>query len=100
VNEAWKIDTRVHALQSQVGATDDLRYGMSLNPHLKVRISHGLYDLVTPYFATERIARLLKLDPSRQAQLSLKHYGGGHMFYTWKQSRQDFTRDIEELFGK
>jgi len=32
VNEAWKIDTRKHALESQCGSVDELRYGMSLNP--------------------------------------------------------------------
>jgi carboxypeptidase C (cathepsin A) len=99
VNEAWKIDTRKHALDSQVGATDDLRYGMSLNPDMKVWISHGVYDLVTPWFATERISRLMKLDAERRRMLTVKHYLGGHMFYTWKESRQEFFSDMKKLYG-
>lgn len=33
VNRLWKVDLDRHALESQVGATDDLRYGMAINPH-------------------------------------------------------------------
>ncbi|MCK7481006.1 MAG: patatin-like phospholipase family protein [Candidatus Moduliflexus flocculans] len=55
MNENWKIDTRKHAFESQVGATDDLRYGMSVNPHMKVYLTHGVFDLVTPFFTAERI---------------------------------------------
>jgi carboxypeptidase C (cathepsin A) len=99
VNKNWKIDTRKHALESQVGATDDLRYGMSVNPHMKVVISHGVYDLVTPFFSTDRIASLMKLDGERRAALTVKHYDGGHMFYTWKESRIGFFGDARALYG-
>jgi len=100
VNEGWKIDTRKHALDSQVGATDDLRYGMSINPDMKVCICHGRFDLVTPYFATERIARLMKLDAERRAKLALRHYDGGHMFYTWRESRIGFFKDMRAFYGE
>jgi len=99
VNEAWKVDTRKHALESQVGATDDLRYGMSLNPDMKVCISHGLFDLVTPFFASERIARLMKLDEARRGKLTLRHYDGGHMFYTWNASRIRLFEDMQAFYG-
>jgi carboxypeptidase C (cathepsin A) len=100
VNTNWKVDTRSHALDSQVGATDDLRYGMSLNPDMKVWISHGVYDLVTPWFATDRISRLMKLDEERRSRLTVKHYLGGHMFYTWKESRMAFFEDMRGMYGK
>jgi len=99
-NEAWKIDTRRHALETQVGATDDLRYGMSVNPHMKVWLSHGLFDLVTPFFSAERIGNLMKLDAARRAMLTVKHYDGGHMFYTWAESRGAFSRDMEAFYAK
>lgn len=98
VNESWKDDTKKHVLEAQIGATDDLRYGMSLNPDMKVWISHGVYDLVTPFYATERIARLMKLDPERRKMLTIKHYPGGHMFYMWKESRRAFFEDMRRLY--
>ena len=99
VNKAWKVDTRNHALESQVGATDDLRYGMSLNPDMKVYITHGYYDLVTPFFAADRISNLMKLSQEAAEKLTVRHYPGGHMFYTWDESRKGFFADIREFYG-
>jgi len=100
VNSAWKIDFKRHALESQLGGTDDLRYGMGLNPNMKVRITHGLFDLVTPYFSSERIRRHMKLSPSLKPNLSLKHYMGGHMFYSWEASRLEFYRDMNSFYAE
>jgi carboxypeptidase C (cathepsin A) len=94
VNKEWEVDTREHALDSEVGATDDLRFGMSLNPGMKVFLTHGYYDLVTPYFAAERISRLMKLTDTRRRTLTMKHYPGGHMFYVREESRRAFFHDI------
>lgn len=98
VNNSWKVDIKRHALESQIGATDDLRYGMSLNPHMKVVISHGYFDLVTPFFTANRLANLMKLDDERKRQLRVKHYAGGHMYYTWQRSREEFYRDMQALY--
>jgi len=98
VNTSWKVDVKRHALESQIGATDDLRYGMSLNPHMKVVISHGYFDLVTPFFTANRLASLMKLDNERKQQLRVKHYTGGHMYYTWQSSREEFFKDMQALY--
>ncbi|MFP4375743.1 MAG: S10 family peptidase [Spirochaetales bacterium] len=98
VNQGWQVDMERHALESQIGATDDLRYGMSLNPYLKVRITHGIYDLVTPYFSSNRIASLMKSSPTARENLSLKHYAGGHMFYAWDESRKAFAADMRAFY--
>ena len=76
--------------ERHVGATDDLRYAMALNPHMRVLISHGLYDLVTPYFATERLVGHLQLADALRGNLTTRHFAGGHMFYTWERSRMAF----------
>jgi carboxypeptidase C (cathepsin A) len=94
VNEAWKIDREQHAFTPPPGATDDLRYGMSLNPHMKAFITHGRYDLVTPYYASDRLRNLMRLDPQMAGRLTVKHFGGGHMFYAWQTSRQSFSEAI------
>ncbi len=98
VNGAWKIDTRKHAFESQVGATDDLRYALTLNPHMKVFITNGLYDLVTPYFASDRLKALMNLAPEQAKQVSVRHFKGGHMFYAWEESRTAFRRAAEDFY--
>ncbi len=99
VNESWKVDTREHDFETHVGAVDDLRYGMSLNPDMKVYISNGIYDLVTPAFASDRLAALMKLKPEQKRMLTVKHYNGGHMYYTWQQSRIEFFNDMKKFYS-
>ncbi len=94
VNTAWKDDTKQHAFEPPPGATDDFRYGMALNPHMKAFITHGQYDLITPYYATDRLRNLMRLDPQMADRLTVQHFGGGHMFYAWETSRHAFTAAI------
>ncbi len=100
VNRSWKIDVERHALESQVGATDELRYGMSINPHMKVLICHGYYDLVTPYFTSKRLTRHMKLDENQRKNLELRNFPGGHMFYTWEKSRKELHSSVRKLVGE
>jgi carboxypeptidase C (cathepsin A) len=94
VNAEWKNDAPQHFFIPPVGATDDFRYGMSLNPHMKAFITHGRYDLVTPYYASDRLRNLMRLDPSIAGRLTVHHFGGGHMFYAWETSRREFSQAI------
>ena len=97
VNTAWKIDSEHHAFAAPPGATDDFRYGMSLNPHMKAFITHGRYDLVTPYYASDRLRNLMRLDPDMADRLTVRHFDGGHMFYAWEDSRRAFSEAIAEF---
>lgn len=94
VNELWRNDAPEHFFTPPVGATDDFRYGMALNPHMKAFITHGRYDLVTPYYASDRLRNLMRLDPEMASRLTVRHFSGGHMFYAWEQSRREFTEAI------
>jgi carboxypeptidase C (cathepsin A) len=95
VNLAWKNDSdQQHAFMAPPGATDDFRYGMALNPHMQAFITHGQYDLVTPYYATNRLRNLMRLDPALASRLTVRHFPGGHMFYSWADSRRAFTSAI------
>jgi carboxypeptidase C (cathepsin A) len=94
VNESWRNDAPEHFFVPPVGATDDFRYGMSLNPHMRAFITHGLYDLVTPFYASERLRNLMRLDPDMADRLTVRHFDGGHMFYAWEESRREFSAAI------
>ena len=94
VHKAWCDDAEEHFFVPPVGATDDFRYGMSLNPHLKVFVTHGYYDLVTPYYASDRLRDLMRLEPEAAERVTVRHFPGGHMFYAWETSRLEFTEAI------
>jgi carboxypeptidase C (cathepsin A) len=98
VNAKWKNDAPDHFFAPPVGATDDFRYGMALNPHMKAFITHGRYDLVTPFYSTDRLVNLMRLDLETASRLTVEHFHGGHMFYAWEQSRRDFTAAIQQFY--
>src|SRR6478736_5288244 len=97
VNQAWKEDTERHFFAPPEGATDSFRYGMALNPHMRAFLTHGRYDMATPYFASDRLRNLMRLDPDSAGRLTVRHFEGGHMFYAWEESRHAFTAAIEEF---
>jgi carboxypeptidase C (cathepsin A) len=99
VNQEWKDDDKRHFFAPPAGATDDFRYGMALNPHLKAFIAHGQFDLVTPYYASDRLRNLMRLDPTVAGRVTVRHFGGGHMFYAWEESRRAFAAAIGEFFA-
>ncbi len=99
VYTVWKRDDSKHAFDGPAGSVDDLRYAMSLNPEMKVLIVHGYYDMITPYFSSERLVEQMKLLPESRRNLTLKYFSGGHMFYTWEESRiafRDYCRNYYE----
>jgi carboxypeptidase C (cathepsin A) len=96
--KAWKFDLKGELKQGFIGAVDDLRIGMTLNPYMQVYITHGFFDLVTPYFASNHLADLMKLNPEIRPNLTLKHYQGGHMFYSWDSSRQQWLAEMQAFY--
>jgi carboxypeptidase C (cathepsin A) len=70
---------------------------MALNPHLRAFLTHGRYDMATPYYASDRLRNLMRLDPDTTGRLTVRHFEGGHMFYAWEESRRAFTAAIEEF---
>jgi carboxypeptidase C (cathepsin A) len=75
-----------------------MRNALALDPRLHVLIAHGLFDLVTPYFATQ-----LLLDQLPEAGLGervrLVTYPGGHMFYSRDASRAGFREAARALIA-
>jgi carboxypeptidase C (cathepsin A) len=59
----------------------DLIQALLTNPHLKVEIENGYYDLATPFFATEFTVEHLGLPEKLQKNITLQYYGAGHMMY-------------------
>jgi len=64
-----------------VDVADTLRKALSANPHLKVFVANGYYDLATPHFATEYTFNHLGLDASLRPNISMAYYEAGHMMY-------------------
>lgn len=98
--KAWEFKLENEFKQGYLGSVDDLRVGMTLNPAMQVYITHGWFDLVTPYFASNYLAEQLRLPVEIRANLTLKHFAGGHMFYTWDQSRQQWFAEMQRFYQR
>ncbi|MFH2104252.1 MAG: peptidase S10 [Chloroflexota bacterium] len=78
-----------------LNVAETLRGAMSMNPHLKVFVANGYYDLATPYFATEYTFNHLGLDPSLQKNISMAYYEAGHMMYIHLPSLKKLKNDLD-----
>ena len=94
----WQFKLKAEFKQGYIGAVDDLRVGMTLNPYMKVFIAHGIFDLVTTYFASNYLLDLMRLDPAILPNLTLKRFYGGHMFYTWDESRKQWFTEMKDFY--
>jgi len=83
-NEGWDWDHKVPENFSARGAPNaeaDLVDALYTNTHLQVEAENGLFDLGTPFFATEYTMGHLNLPPALQSNIHLQYYDAGHMMY-------------------
>jgi carboxypeptidase C (cathepsin A) len=77
-----------------LNVAESLRSAMHRNPHLRVWISNGYYDLATPFFATEYTVNQMNLDPSLRRNITMTYYESGHMMYIHMPSLVQFKKDF------
>ena len=78
---------------------EELRQALALDAKLRVLVTHGFTDLVTPYYASQLLLNQLP-DLGPQKRVALTVYEGGHMFYSRQASRQAFKADVQRLFDE
>lgn len=83
-----------------VSATDTLRSAMVKNPHLRVFVANGYYDLATPYFATIYTFNHLGLPKQRLGNVEMAFYEGGHMMYVDEASLKQLRDDLLRFYEK
>lgn len=84
--------------------TRTLRSAMTKNPHMRVLIASGYYDLATPYRAVEHSLADLGLDPLLRKNITIAKYEAGHMMYvdppSLRKLKQDGIALIDGARGK
>jgi carboxypeptidase C (cathepsin A) len=83
-----------------VYVSETLRQAMTINPHLKVFVANGYYDLGTPYFATEYTFSHLGLDESLLENIEMSYYEAGHMMYIHMPSLEALKTDLAAFIKK
>ena len=72
----------------------DLAYAMTQNPHMRLLVQQGYYDLATPYGATQYFLDHIDLTPALRENITLELYEAGHMMYLHPESLAKFRRDL------
>jgi len=76
-----------------------LRKTMHRQPHMRVFIAAGYYDLATPYFAAEHTLAQLELAKPMRQHITLHGYPAGHMMYVHEPSLKALSSDLERFYA-
>ena len=77
--------------------SETLRDTMTRNPHLRVYIASGWFDLATPYFATEHTLAHLGLEPALRDNIEVSYFDAGHMMYVHAPSIRRLAADMRSF---
>jgi CheY-like chemotaxis protein len=78
----------------------DLAFAMKANPHLKVQLHGGYFDLATLYYAAEFEFKHMPIPPELRSNLEVKRYQSGHMIYLHEASRAQIHDNIADFMRR
>lgn len=81
-----------------VNVAERLRGAMTANPHLRVFVASGYYDLATPHLATDYTFNTMQLDPELQGNYETHYYEAGHMMYLHRPSLEKLKADLDAFY--
>ena len=90
----WKYD---ESQNNFVNVAETLRHAMMKNPGLKLFVASGLYDMATPFYATQYTMNHLGLRDGLDKNITMNYYEAGHMMYTHKPSLKALSSDLKKF---
>lgn len=91
----WDYGTQYRA--KYLNLVDSLRSTMARNPFLKVLVTNGIYDMATPYAATEWTFDHLGFEPTYRERVRMTYYEAGHMMYIRPSMLKKFKQDVAQF---
>ena len=87
------------AIEGNPDTSEALRQAFAKNPHMRLFVASGHYDLATPYFATTFTLNHMGLDPSLKKNISTAEYEAGHMMYIDETCLEKLKKDVARFIG-
>jgi carboxypeptidase C (cathepsin A) len=87
-------------IQTTPNTALDLAAAMRFNPQMKILSMNGLYDLATPFFATENDLAHMLLTPELKANIHLAYYASGHMTYVDATALHAMKIDLTRFYAE
>ncbi len=97
VGNAWEFKHKAPNAPGEafgVNVMPDLATAMKLNPHLKVMLNGGYFDLATPYFEGRYEMDHLSLQPNLRPNIEYAWYQSGHMVYVHEDSLKQLHEKV------
>ena len=94
----WDLKINQYSGDSYLDVSETLRSAMTQNPHLKVNVVCGYYDLATPLFNAEYVVSHMGLKPNVRKNIILNYYKAGHMVYVSKETDTKLQADEEQFY--
>ena len=80
--------------QAAINTAPDMARALSRDPHLKVLILNGYYDIATVFYGVEYTIDHMGLTPETRKNIQMEYYEAGHMMYTHMPSLIKFKTDV------
>lgn len=91
-NQGWKrAGNNNAAFDGYLNTTFNLTQAAATNKDFRVFVANGIFDLATPFFATEYVFDHSGIAKDR---ITLRNYQGGHMMYIYGPSLEQMSGDI------
>lgn len=95
--ELWKKWNWGSAREGHPDTSEALRSAMAKNPHMRVFIASGYYDLATPYHATYYTLDHMGLVRQQRERIVTEEYEAGHMMYIHEGMLEKLKRDVSKF---
>lgn len=86
--------------QGYADTSENLRAALERNPHMKIFIASGYYDLATPFHAVEFTVSHMGLSPELRKNLRWAEYEAGHMMYIHVPSLKKLRVDVDKFYDE
>lgn len=93
-NKAWNWNRGETKGNAYCCTSDDLSRALRRNPHLRVLVASGRYDLGTPFSASDWSLAQLDVPAEVLARVEHRYYDAGHMMYTRQADLEQMERDL------
>ena len=100
ITAPWDWGITQNGGQGFADTSENLRAALERNPHMRVFIATGYYDLATPFHAVEYTVSHMGLTPALRKNLQWSEYEAGHMMYIHVPSLKKLKADVDAYYDE
>lgn len=100
VHKQWNWNRGEDKGNAFASTSADLARALRRNPHLRVFVASGYYDLGTPYSASDWSLAQLDITPEVRSRVTHHYYDAGHMMYTREADLRKMQRELSAWWAE